>query len=70
MDRIIECAGGCGKTVDLPEGMSIEHTPFARFDSYGIYTGQYCDCCYERNYPYRKDDYFDPSYAGESLEDY
>jgi hypothetical protein len=40
-----------------------------RYDNYGIPTGYYCDDCYENNYPYRKDAYFDPDYAGERLED-
>lgn len=38
-------------------------------DAYGIPTGFYCKDCYENNYPYRKDRYYDESYAGESLED-
>ena len=41
---------------------------WARCDSYGIYTGIYCDDCYKNNYPYRKDEYFDEGYAGERLE--
>ncbi len=28
-----------------------------RCDAYGIFTGYYCDDCYENNYPYRKDRY-------------
>jgi hypothetical protein len=40
-----------------------------RHDAYGIHTGYYCDDCYENHYPYRKDKYFDPSYAGERLEE-
>jgi len=40
-----------------------------RFDYYGIETGIWCDECYEdpQKYTYRKDDYFDPLYAGERL---
>lgn len=30
-----------------------------RADFHGIYTGAYCDPCYENNYPYKKDDYTD-----------
>ena len=37
------------------------------FDFYGMSTGHWCRDCYENNYPYRKDAYFDPEYAGESL---
>ena len=46
----------------------IEYHMWARADAYGIYTGLYCDKCYKSNYPYRKDRYFDPAYAGERLE--
>ena len=39
-------------------------------DNYGISTGYWCNDCYESDkYPYRKDAYFDESYAGERLED-
>ena len=41
---------------------------WARADAYGIYTGLYCDDCYKDNYPYRKDEYYDPAYAGERME--
>lgn len=57
------CAGCHKESTDIPE----------RYDAYGIYTGIYCDKCYDdvSIYTYRKDDYFDPSYAGENLdEDY
>jgi hypothetical protein len=40
-----------------------------RHDAYGYATGYYCDDCYENNYPYRKDSYYDELYAGERLED-
>ena len=46
----------------------IAHHMWARNDAYGIYTGLYCDKCYKDNYPYRKDRYFDPAYAGERME--
>jgi len=39
-----------------------------REDAYGLFTGHYCDDCYENNYPYRKDAYYDPAYAGEHLD--
>ena len=44
---------------------------WARADSYGIYTGLYCDKCYDdpQKYTYKKDRYFDPAYAGEQLEE-
>ena len=43
---------------------------WARADAYGIYTGLYCDKCYDdpHKYTYRKDEYYDPAYAGERLE--
>lgn len=41
-----------------------------RSDSYGISTGVWCEVCYNSsNYPYRKDRYYDPSYAGERMEE-
>ncbi len=46
----------------------IEYHMWARADAYGIYTGLYCDDCYKDNYPYRKDEYYDPAYAGERME--
>lgn len=42
-----------------------------KYDYYGISTGYWCDNCYENNYPYRKDAYYDYLNAGEHLdEDY
>ena len=42
---------------------------WATSDAYGMYTGLYCDKCYDSDkYPYRKDRYHDPMYAGERLE--
>ena len=46
----------------------IEYHMWARADAYGIYTGLYCDDCYKDNYPYRKDEYYNPAYAGERME--
>jgi len=40
-----------------------------RYDAYGFETGYYCEHCYENKYPYRRDKYFDASFAGERLED-
>ena len=50
--------------------VKVEYHRWARSDAYGIYTGLYCDDCYDDpdKYTYRKDKYFDPGYAGESLE--
>ena len=43
---------------------------WARTDAYGIYTGLYCDKCYDdkEKYTYRKDRYHDESYCGERME--
>lgn len=61
----------CGKTL---EGYDYKpsYSEWARTDAYGIYTGVFCDKCYDSDkYPYRKDEYFDPAFAGENLnEDY
>ena len=50
--------------------MSIGCHQWARTDIYGIYTGLYCDDCYDdpHKYTYRKDEYYDPAYAGERME--
>ena len=53
-------------------GYDVRPLPYhawARSDAYGIYTGIYCDDCYNSNkYLYRKDSYHDPAYAGERLD--
>ena len=58
---------GDGKYMDW---VKIDYHKWSRSDAYGIYTGLYCDDCYDDpdKYTYRKDKYFDPGYAGESLE--
>ena len=70
MDAICQ---GCEKKADdgFNNGELIYHY-WARNDAYGLYTGLYCDKCYNgSNYPYRKDEYYDPAYAGERMdEDY
>lgn len=51
-------------------GCDTKESVESRCDSYGYGTGDWCDVCYNSDkYPYRKDRYFDPSYAGERLED-
>ena len=48
---------------------SVTEHRWARNDAYGMFTGIYCDKCYDSDkYPYRKDRYHDPMYAGERLE--
>lgn len=61
MQQQVPCRG-CGTTKE-------EDYVALYLDAYGIPTGYYCDDCYENNYPYRKDRYYDESYAGERLED-
>lgn len=64
--QIINCNGNnCTATLEVVSKPS--ESEWARKDSYGYFTGLYCHNCYEKNYPYRKDAYFDPSYAGETL---
>jgi len=61
---------GCQKQAEhgFNHGELIYHH-WARNDAYGLYTGLYCDACYTSDkYPYRKDEYFDPAYAGERME--
>lgn len=54
------CAGrGCDST-------EIE----MRYDAYNIPTREYCDKCYENNYPYRKDKYYNYLDYGEHLDEY
>ena len=61
---------GCEAEIEMMR--PIDQHWWARRDNYGIFTGIYCDDCYESGessrYPYRKDDYHDPMYAGERLE--
>lgn len=54
---------------DCQKDTSNDDTVEERHDAYGMSTGYYCDECYKNNYPYRKDSYFDQSYAGERMED-
>ena len=48
----------------------LKYHAWARTDTYGIYTGVYCQKCYNNPeiYGYRKDKYYDPAYCGEALE--
>jgi len=53
-----------------PKCNNIEYHEWARNDAYGFFTGLFCHKCYNdsEQYTYRKDRYFDESYAGERLE--
>ena len=48
---------------------TVEFHKWSRADAYGIFTGLYCDKCYDDSniYTYRKDEYYDEGYAGEQL---
>lgn len=63
----VRCGGNGCKNTTTTTGR-ISESGWARKDHYGYYTGIYCPDCYKDNYPYRRDAYFDPAYAGESLE--
>ena len=54
--------------MNTPE--SIEYHKWARNDAYGIYTGLYCEECYNNIfiYTYKKERYYDEAYCGENLE--
>lgn len=60
---------GCEKESEMTR--PIQYHMWARNDAYGIYTGLYCEKCYDNPeiYTYRKDEYFDTAYAGERLEE-
>ena len=59
-DHINKKCRGCG-TVHCNE----------EYDAYGMSTGHWCTVCYDDPsiYTYRKDNYFDPDYAGERMDD-
>ena len=66
-EHTICCSGrDCSKTTDdVNAGVELRH------DAYNIPTNYYCDDCYENNYPYRKDRYYNYFNAGEYMdEDY
>ena len=58
----VQCQG-CDKQSDHMR--PITYHRWARQDAYGIYTGLYCDDCYESDrYPYRRDRYPTVEYDG------
>jgi hypothetical protein len=69
---IITCEG-CSKTDDMSDWatQNPRYHNWRRVDRYNIFTGYYCDGCYDDpvKYTFRKDDYYDPGYAGERLEE-
>ena len=54
----------------VPTCRPLEHHKWARNDAYNIYTGLFCDKCYNdpHKYTYRRDRYHDEAYCGERLE--
>lgn len=71
--NFVHCRGReCEKVTEIGGGFNraeaLKYHEWARSDAYGIFTGHYCDDCYENNYPYRKDRY-DYEGAGERLDD-
>ena len=67
-DYLYHCRGCQKPDKENVRVSPIQYHDWARADAYGIYTGLYCDDCYKDNYPYRKDEYYDPAYAGENME--
>lgn len=60
--NFVHCKGrDCEKQSKIEGGFSrsesLKYHEWTREDAHGIYTGHYCDDCYENNYPYRKDKY-------------
>lgn len=57
---VIVCKG-CQKEDDISDWGNLrdahKYHEWVRSDAHGIYTGVYCEHCYEHNYPYRKDKY-------------
>jgi len=68
-ELIIVTCNGCQKHEQVDSWQDVKYHNWQRYDAYGLSTGIYCDHCYEHNYPYRKDRYFDPSYCGERMDD-
>ena len=69
LEEIKAMCNGCREKSEMTS--PIQYHMWARSDAYGIYTGLYCDKCYKDSniYTYRKDEYFDPAYAGERMEE-
>ena len=69
MEYLYNCRGGEKPDKDNQRVSPLEYHRWSRADAYGIFTGLYCDKCYNDSfiYTYRKDDYYDEGYAGEQL---
>lgn len=64
----ISC-NGCGKVDESFNGICWKYHEWVRHDAYGIYTGVYCNECYDSDqYPYKKNCYESELIAGKYLE--
>ena len=70
-DEPEECGACDGYGAYTARVSPLEYHEWARSDAYGLYTGLYCEKCYDdpTKYTYRKDKYYDPAYAGERMEE-
>ena len=58
MDDDHRCQGeACDKKSERLKTEPMMYHGWYRCDYWSIYTGMYCDDCYENNYPYRRDNY-------------
>ena len=64
------CCWKCDGYGEYLPRTSVKYHMWSRNDAYGIYTGLYCDKCYDdpEKYTYRKDEYYDPAFTGENME--
>jgi hypothetical protein len=63
---------GCQAYEEVETWSEAKHHPWHRTDAYGMSTGVWCDNCRSgpnKKYPYREDRYYDPTYAGERMDD-
>ena len=68
-DYNLVCCQGCDAMDEEWEGKPSQH-PWARADYHGIYTGIYCDECYDSDrYPYKKYNYESELNYGERIDD-
>jgi len=69
-DEPEECGACDGYGAYTDRVSHIEEHEWAKNDAYGLYTGLYCEECYNNPaiYTYRKDRYHDEAYCGERIE--
>ena len=70
-DEPEECGACDGYGAYTDRCKPLVYHEWARIDAYGLYTGLYCEKCYDNpeKYTYRKDRYYDEGYAGERMEE-